>query len=314
MSSIRANFLKFILRTTNNLNPKTTPHAIKKIQKSANMFINEKTPRGYVLEKHKTSNGAKFEIISKKGAEKPQKIIYYLHGGAYIAGLVSFYRNFANDFYEAAGAALVLLDYKCAPEYKYPSQLNEAFDVWLYLTKELGYKPENIIIGGDSAGGNLTLALMLKLRDEKFQMPRAAFCISPWADMTASGKTYIENYSKDIMFGEKNKQITNDVREQFLNSELFCFVGDADRTHPYLSPVYGEYHNFPPMYFSVGGHEMLLSDTITIVENLKKNNIQVECDIKDEMFHTFVIYGAFMPEAAECFKKILNFIREQFSK
>ena len=130
--------------------------------------------------------------------------------------------------------------------------------------------------------------------------------------MTASGKSYVENYSNDIMFGEKGKEITESSRDKFLNSELYCFVGDADRKNPYVSPVFGEYHGFPPMYFAAGSHEMLLSDTLTIVENLKKNNVPVESEIKDEMFHTYVIYGAFMPEGAESLKKILEFIKQQF--
>lgn len=312
MTSVRGNILKFILRLTNNLNPEKSPNAIEKIQKYSKLLINNKTPKGFTLSKEKTPNRTKFERISKTGSKKNGKVIYYLHGGAYIAGLISIYRNFAVDFFEASGCELILLDYSLAPKHKYPTQLNEAFDVWNDLINNQGYKPDDIIIGGDSAGGNLTLALLLKLRDEKLPMPKAAFCLSPWTDMTASGESYIENYSNDILFGEKGKEITEASREKFINSELYCFVGDADRKKPYVSPIYGDYHDFPPMYFAAGSHEMLLSDTLSIVENLKKNNVPVESEIKDEMFHTYVIYGAFMPEGAESFKKILDFIKAQF--
>lgn len=313
MTSIRGNILKFILRVTNNLNPIKTPHAINKIRKYSAGFINDKTPKGFSLSKETTLNGAKFERLSKEGAKRTGRVIYYLHGGAYISGLIYFYRNFVDDFDKvSSGAELILLDYSLAPEHKFPTQLNEAVELWDDLISRQGYNPNDIILGGDSAGGNLALALLLKLRDDKKLMPRAAFCISPWADMTASGNSYIENYPKDILFGEKNKEITEDAREQLLNSEIYCFVGDADRKNPYVSPVFGEYHNFPPMYFSAGGHEILLSDTLTIVDKLKQNKIFVECDIKEEMFHTFPIYGAFMPEAEEAFEKILNFIKAQF--
>jgi len=309
MTSIRGKILKFVLGHTNNLNPAKIPHPIKKIKKFSKQFTNNKAPKGFILSKEETLGGTKFERLIKKDAMKTGRVIYYLHGGAYISGLISFYRSFADDFYDATGSELILLDYKCAPEYKYPTQLNEAIDLWKDLINRQGYKPENIIIGGDSAGGNLALALLLKLRDDKLPMPAAAFCMSPWADMTASGESYFKNYSNDVMFGEKNKQINEELREKFINSDIYCFIGDADRHDSYVSPVFGDYHDFPPMMFTVGGHEMLLSDTLSIVDNLKKNNIPVTLEIQEGMFHTYAIYGAIMPEAADSFKKILEFIK-----
>lgn len=314
MESIRAKILKFVLGLTNNLNPEKVPNAIEKIKKFSNLMMNEKVPNGFELEKLETQKGTKFQIVHKKDMPKTEKIILYFHGGAYISGLISHYRTFAKDFYNSCNADLVLLDYKTAPEFKYPSQLNEALDLWEYLTENMGYKPENIILGGDSAGGNLTLAMMLKLRDENKKLPKAAFCMSPWADMTASGSSYLNNYQKDILFGEKDKEVDETIRRKFLNSEIYCFIGDADRKDPYVSPVFGEYYDFPPMMFTVGEYEMLLSDTLTIVKNLKENNVPVSLEIKPAMFHTYTIYGAFMPEAVESFEKILEFINLQFLK
>lgn len=313
MASIRGNFFRFFLRKTNNLNPVFTPHAVKKIRKLAASSLNDKTPKGFTLSKEKTPNGTLFERVTKDSAAKTGRVIYFLHGGAYISGLLSFYRNFAKDFCDAAnGAEMIYLDYHLAPEHLYPTQLNEALDVWDDLTNRQGYLPENIMIAGDSAGANLTLALMLKLRDTGRKMPKAGLCISAWADMTGKGETFSANYGNDIMFGEKGKELTEEARERLIHSEIFCYAGDADRTDPYVSPVYGEYHDFPPMFFAAGGHEMLLSDTLTIVENLKKNAVPVEYDIQPEMFHIYAIYGNFIIEAKESYRKIILFINKQF--
>lgn len=314
MTSIRGNIMKFVLRLTNNLNPIKNPKPIEKIRKYSALFMNDKTPKGYVLSKEVTKKGTKYDRVVKKDSKKSGRVIYYFHGGAYIAGLISVYRNFAVDFFNAAETELILLDYSCAPEYKYPTQLNEALDLWDELINNQGYKPENIIVGGDSAGGNLALAFLLKLRDNKQIMPNAAFCISPWADMIASGESYIKNYQNDVMFGEKKKDITLTEKEKFLNSDIYSFVGGADRKDPYISPVFADYHDFPPMFFTVGGHEMLLSDTLTIVKNLKKNKIQVAVEIQEEMFHTYPIYAVFLPEGAEALHKIVNFIKSEFEK
>ncbi len=287
-------------------------HIIKKIRRASGLLMTNKTPRGFLMTKETTASGIRYEKVVKKDAEKTGRVIFYLHGGAYVAGLISTYRNFAVKFYDAAQTELILLDYSLAPEAKFPTQLNEAVALWEDLIENQGYLAENIIIGGDSAGANLALALLLKLRDEKLPLPKAAFCMSPWADMTASGKSYVENYSKDIMFGENKKEASLDSREKILSSELYCFIGDANRHDPYVSPVFGDYHGFPPMFFTAGGHEMLLDDTLTIVKKLKKSGASVQVEICEEMFHTYPIYSPFLPEGEKAFDKICEFIKTQF--
>ncbi len=312
MASIRGKIAKLYLGTMGNLNPNKTPNTVEKIQKLFGGNINDKTPKGYTLQKEITEKGTRYEKVFKSGEEKNGKVVYYLHGGAYISGLLSVYRKLSPQFYKAAGVETIFLDYKTAPEHKYPTQLNEAFDVWMELTKNKGYNPKNIIIAGDSAGANLTLALMLKLRDEGEEMPLAGFCFSAWADMKGKGESYVKNYSNDVLFGEKGKVATIEDEERLLNSEIFSFIGDADRSDPYVSPVYGNYHGFPPMYFAVGSHEMLLDDTLTIVEKLKKEGIYVGCDVQKEMFHIYPLYGMFVPEGRQSFLRTMNFMKEQF--
>lgn len=312
MASIQGNFFRFLLRKTNNLNPIHTPDAVSKIRKLAASSLNAQTPKGFIMTKYKTSSGTAYERVVREGNTRNGNVVLYLHGGAYISSLLSFYRNLACDLCDAAnGAEMIFLDYHLSPEYKYPTQLNEAFDLWLNLISQ-GYKAENIVIGGDSAGGNLTLSLMLKLRDEGYDMPRGAFLISPWADTTGSEETFDTNYGNDVMFGEKREKITPEKRKAILESNLFGFMGDADRKNPYISSVYGDYHGFPPMFFTTGGHEMLLSDTLTIMENAKSHGVRIEYDIQPEMFHIYAIYGNFMPESKISYRKMVNFIQNLY--
>ena len=312
--SIRGKLAKFYLGTVGNLNPNKSPNAIEKMSKLWGNTINDKTPKGYTLVKEKTEQGTLYERVFKTGEEKNGKVIYYLHGGAYIAGLLSIYRKLSPKFYKAAGDETIFLDYKTAPEYKFPTQLNEALDVWYQLAEIEKISPKNIIVAGDSAGANLTLALLLRLRDLGEEMPLAAFCFSAWADMKGKGESYVSNYSNDVLFGEKGRAASIEDEEKLLNSEIFSFIGNADRSDPYVSPVYGEYHNFPPMYFTVGSHEMLLDDTLTIVEKLKKNGVSVGCDVQKEMFHIYPLYGMFVPEGRQSFLRTMEFVKNQFEK
>ena len=249
-----------------------------------------KLPKNYVFEKKTTQNGTKYHILQRSDRKDAGKLLYYIHGGCYIAGLTNNYHSFVKDFCDMEeGVTVVLTDYKTAPEYKYPVQLDEAEDLWNELTERLGYKPNDIMIGCDSSGGNLALALMLKIRDKGKNMPAGAFLLSPWTDMTMSGKSYVQNYRKDVEIGERKAALTEEKRKMLMESDIYSFIGDADRKSPYVSPLFASYEGFPPMFFAVGESEMLLDDTLEVVKKLEDANIPVICDIKPDMFHSYVL-------------------------
>ena len=310
MASVRGRIFSMIT-SMQNINPSANPDAVEKMKKMAAKYLDVKLPRGYIFEKKKTQNGTKYHIIQRNGRENAKKVLYYLHGGCYIAGLTNNYHSFVRDFCDMEESiTVVLLDYKTAPEYKYPVQLDEAEDIWNELTVIQGYRPENIIIGGDSSGGNLALALLLKIRDKGKKMPGGAFLLSPWTDMTMSGKSYIRNYQKDVEIGERKAALTEEKRKMLMDSDIYSFIGDADRKSPYLSPLFASYEGFPPMFFAVGESEMLLDDTLGVVKKLEKADIPVICDRKPDMFHSYVLYKNMMPESKESFINIKNFVRE----
>ena len=314
MVSLRGRFLRSFLRRKGNFNPLKHPDAVSIIRNLYQINVEETTLKGFSVCRERTLGGTPYERIFEDGKEHTGKVVLYFHGGAYISPLISAYREAAPDVCRAGDCEVILLDYRTAPQHTFPAQLDDAMDLWLELTERQGYLPENILFGGDSAGSNLSLALMLKLRDEQRPLPCAAFCISVWADMTLSGESYMENYSRDVMFGEKGVQPSEESRTAFMQSDIFCFTGDADRTDPYVSPVYGEYHGFPPMLFTVGSHEMLLSDTLTIVEKLRAEGCEVECDVKEGMFHVYTLYSKFLPEAADSNKRILRFVSKHLKR
>ncbi|NLL62817.1 MAG: alpha/beta hydrolase [Ruminococcaceae bacterium] len=297
-----------------NLNPERVKSAIPGSKGLDVLFW--KTPnREFAHYTKRTKNGTKYEVYyPKKGAHK-DNCIYYLHGGAYIGKQNWIYRYQSRYYSNAAdGATVVYVNYKTAPKHVYPAQLDAALDVWNeVILGELGFKAENVVCGGESAGGNLTLGLMLKLRDEGKPMPRGAFCMSAWTDMTASGQSYEENYLVDAMFGNrKATNLTEELRQKFLDFDVYCWTKGADRKCPYVSPVFGEYHGFPPMFFTVGTHEMLKSDTDTIVENLLKHGVDVTVHYGEGMWHVYTLWHGIVPEATESFKALCAFINKSF--
>lgn len=234
-------------------------------------------------------------------------MIFYIHGGCYISGLTYNYRDFCAPLCDAAkGAEVVLLDYKLCPEYRYPTQLNEALDLWTELTTRT--RSENIIVGGDSSGGNLALALLLKLRDSKGAMPCGCFLLSPWTDMTASGKSYVLNYQRDVEIGDKKGVFDHATRRKLLGSYLFDYIGAADRKSPYVSPAFADYSGFPPMLLFAGEHEMLLDDTLTVYNKAKSAGVDVRLETQPGMFHSYVLYQNYMPESKASYNTLKRFI------
>ncbi len=309
MTSMRGRALRTGIWLTGNFNPARTPDPVRKFRALSALMVNDHVPLGHRLSKERTPGGTKYDRVFRSGCPKTGRVVCYLHGGGYVAGLFGLYRDLAPGFIRAAqGCEVIFPDYSLAPESVYPRQLQEALDVWEDLVERQGYLPENIVLAGDSAGANLALALMLKLRDSGKAMPRGGICISLWGDMTCTGKSYSENYGRDVMFGHPGKACTAQEWDSLRQSRIFSFVGDADRRDPYVSPVFGAYHGFPPMFFTAGSHEMLLSDTLTVAEKLRQAGSAVECDIQEGMFHIYVIHGRMTPEGMASYQRLLDFI------
>lgn len=268
-------------------------------------------PIGYEWKKYKFGEAA-CESLQKKGPE-PKKAIFMLHGGGYMGPLLNLYRKYAKLFVDTTGVKVYMVDYRLAPKNLYPAALEDAVSCWNEVEKEFG--ASNIIVMGDSAGGNLSLVLMQKLRNEGRPMPLAGVLISPWGDMLASGESYTYNYPNDVMFGYKGKQFDESLRAEMLKSDIFYYFREVpDRRDPYVSPVYGDYHGFPECFFTAATNEMLLSDSETIVEKINAAGGKAELFSKHEMFHVYPIAGNLCKESREANRAIIDFINRKIAE
>ena len=228
-------------------------------------------------------NGITMEWVQPRG-DNPDKAVLQLHGGAYNRSLAvngTTYRRAAVKYAEISGAGVLTVDYRVAPEHPYPAALEDALLAYNWLMEQ-DYEPEEIIVAGDSAGGGLTLATALYLRDHDMPLPAALITMSAWTNL---------DYGRWVP----------------------PYVGDERADNPYISPVYGEYDGFPPMLMQVGGDEALLNDTLMVAKKAKEAGVDVTQTTYDAMFHVFQMLFTTLEEANEAWKEVGEFIGNIFS-
>ncbi|MCH5199298.1 MAG: alpha/beta hydrolase [Oscillospiraceae bacterium] len=317
MASLAGRIFSEIARAAGNVNPeiveKKKKDIVKDLRSMEVLFRRYRAPRGHSYKKINV-DGIETELFSKK-KNPSDKVVLVIHGGAYISRMMFYYRLVNKRYSKAAsGGTVIHYEYRCAPEHLYPAALEDTMKIWNWLLSQ-GYTEDNIITVGDSAGGHLSLNLFMKLHDTGRKQPKAAVLMSPWLDMTASGKSYVENYKNDPIFGIRGKTPSPDeVQKLLMSSGLYMWLGENDRKDPYISPVYAEFDNtYPPIYVTAGGYEMLLSDSETIVEKFKKAGVPAKLTVTPGMFHVFNLYEIF-PESQRAIKDACKFIKETFSK
>lgn len=225
-------------------------------------------------------------------------VILQLHGGGYIGKLRNVHRNMAKIYSELGkGICVVSPDYRVAPEYPYPAALEDALSSFDWLL-EKGYTEEQIIVAGDSAGGGLAMALSMYLKENERKLPCGIIAMSPWTDMTASGKSYHINYEKDPLFGNTTDSV-------LFNRD---YLGDESEEKPYISPVFGDFQGFPPMLIQAGSYEMLLSDSIAVAKKAKASGVSVDFQVYEGMFHDFQKAGDLIPESKLAWEEVGKFI------
>ncbi len=230
--------------------------------------------------------------------EEGKQVVLQLHGGGYVNRLRNIYRDFAVKYGSMAGGMSVLsVDYRVAPEHPYPAALLDAIEAYRWLL-ELGYDGEQIIVAGDSAGGGLSLALAMWLRDQNMTLPGKLVLMSPWTDLTASGVSYEENYDQDPMFGG--------TRESMIYQ--CAYPGEHDPMGPYISPLFGNFRGLPPMLFQAGSIEMLRSDAEMAAGKARQAGCLVSLSVYPEMFHVFQMGLDHFPESQAAWEEVKQFI------
>lgn len=305
--SCRGRILRGLIRLSFNIPLLTKKNIIIKGSKYISYTKDRwKTPKGYTLNKYDFKN-YNLEILKKDNANN-DKLIFQLHGGGYLIDLIDIYRMTAIKYSKVSNdASIASIDYRLA-EYKYPSALDDALDAWNNLLA-MGFKEKNIIVAGDSAGGNLAFALVMKLRDQNRTLPKAIIAMSPWLDMAADGSSYEYNLYKDPVLGMiKNKK---QVFKTGLNT-FRIYAEDQDLYDKYLSPIYGDFTNFPNTLIQVGSSELIESDSISAYELLKEANVDVILSRYKNMFHDFQLLFSILPESKKAWKEIEYFINKNF--
>jgi len=247
-----------------------------------------------------TAGNVSAEWITTPNSEK-QKVILYLHGGGYVAGSIATYRDLAARISMISKARILILEYRLAPEYPFPSSIEDAVSAYKWLLSTEKIEPKNIIIAGDSAGGGLTLATLIKLRDEEIPIPIAAVCLSPWTDLAGTGGSL-----------RNNTKIDPFISREFWEISSRNYLGTTDPKNPLASPLYAELKGFPPIFIQVGTSEVLLDDSIRFAERAKTAGVDVRLKIWKDMIHIFAIFAALAPESRQAIEEIGEFIQEFF--
>ena len=215
------------------------------------------------------------EWTSVNRAHMKKYIILYCHGGGYSTGSSVYARTLTTKLATSTSMDVLCFDYRLAPEHPYPAATQDAMKIWNYLML-LGYGARDIIIAGDSAGGNLALSMVMKLKQENRLLPRGLVLMSPWTDLTSSGKSHITRADIDPV-----------LDEVYINEMIENYAKGENLKDPLISPLYGSYEGFPPTYIQVGDNEILLNDSTMLHKKMVKANVSVKMDVFKGMWHVF---------------------------
>lgn len=239
------------------------------------------------------------EWLMPKGFSGSDHVLLYLHGGGYVVGTPKSYRGIASNYAKHLNCPVLVPHYRLAPEQPFPAALDDAYDAWHYLLQS-GYKPEQILLAGDSAGGGLSTALLLKLRDAGELMPVAAFVISPLLDLTFTGDSFTSRQKRDPL-----------LRTDWLQWGAAAYAGNLDPKTPYLSPIFSEPTGLPPMLIHVGTEEVLYDDAVRFAALAKKVGVDVQLEEWPGMWHDWHTFAAVLPEARQAVKDSSRWMLEQ---
>lgn len=215
------------------------------------------------------------EWISVNRGHMKKYVILYCHGGGYSTGSSLYARTLTTKLAESTSMDVLCFDYRLAPENPYPAACEDAMKAWDYLML-LGYGARDVIVAGDSAGGNLALSLVLKLKEQERLLPRGLVLFSPWSDLTSSGKTHITRAEVDPV-----------LNAEYLERMIENYVKDEALDNPLISPLFGDFTGFPPVYIQVGDNEILLSDATRLHKKMIQANVSAKIDVFKGMWHVF---------------------------
>ena len=243
-----------------------------------------------------TVHGVPAEWLSVRG-EDARVAILYLHGGGYVIGSPRSHRHLAAAIAVAADAAALLPDYRLAPEHPFPAAVDDAVASYRWLL-EKNVAPERIVIAGDSAGGGLTVATLLALREGGLPKPAAGVCISPWVDLTCSLASHTTRQAVDPI-----------VSREAIGKMAVAYLGGTDPTAPLVSPLYADLRALPPLLIHVGDDEVLLDDSVQLAEKARAAGVDVTLEVWPHMIHVWHWFFPMLDDGQQAIDRIGDFIR-----
>jgi acetyl esterase/lipase len=242
------------------------------------------------------AGGVKAEWVTAPGADAGRAVLY-LHGGGYVIGSINTHRDLAARISRAAKARALIIDYRLAPEHPFPAAVEDSVAAYRWMLAS-GLSASRIAVAGDSAGGGLTVATLVAIRDAKLANPGAGVCLSPWVDLEGLGDSMKTKASVDPMV---QKDALVEMAKHYL-------AGQSPRS-PLAAPLYADLAGLPPLLIHVGTAETLLDDSTRLAERARKAGVKVTLEPWENMIHVFQIFAPMLDEAQQAIDKIGEFIR-----
>ena len=262
------------------------------------LYIQYRSKQELIVESQNISDIPGFKICAENAQD--DYTILFFHGGGFTLGSTKDHLDLCGKLSRSSGACVFSIDYRLAPEYKFPAAVEDCVTSYLWLLKQ-GIEPSKIVIAGISTGATLVLSTILYLRDNGVELPAAAVCMSPAVDMLFQGHSIITNRGKDWV---TQKRLDN-LKKTYLKSH--------DLMNPLVSPIYADLHGLPPLFIQAGSHEQFLDDIIIFHKKAKESELEVTFELWQDMFHCFQMFSSCILEgqnaidsAGDYIKKMLN--------
>lgn len=243
--------------------------------------------------------GIRGEWVSHPASDERRTVLHF-HGGGYVIGRPKTYRNFNARIAEGAGARVFSVDYRLAPEHRYPAARDDCLAVYEWVLGR-GQQPSEVAFVGESAGGGLVLATLLAAKERGLPLPASAVAISPWADLTNSGESHHFNSDLDPM-----------IEAGILEAWAKEYLAGASPQQPGASPLFGDFAGLPPIYLLVGSTERLLDDTRRLFDRLSRAGVETSVDVGAGMPHNWPLFAYAIPEGEASVRKIGAFFCEHW--
>ena len=230
-----------------------------------------------------------------------KRAILYIHGGGFYGGSLRTHRAIAGALAKAASADVLLIDYRLAPDNAYPAQIDDALTAYRWLLGS-GYEASNVVVVGESVGGNLAIEATLRQMRVKGPLPAAVVAMSPVTDLAATGASLTANASTDPLIDAAQLDL---MRKAYL--------GTRSPTDPMVSPLYGDMTGFPPLLVQVGSGEALLDDTLRLAEKARKVGVDVETEIWPGMIHQWQLFPFWLDDARQSNQRVAEYAIKHFA-